>query len=137
MTREARDDDIADNHAYLDAVARHVMEAAPSAALTAFGFSQGTATITRWAERRILAGAPPRRLVLWGGELPQDVDLGQSAPLRRVPVILVYGTRDQWATPDRVSAERQRLSAAAFPVTLHTFEGGHRLDDALLAAIAG
>jgi predicted esterase len=137
MTREAREDDIADNHAYLDAVLRDALMAAPSAKLTAFGFSQGTATITRWTVRRILAGAPPARLVLWGGALPADVDLGPAAPLRAVPVTLVHGTRDHWATPERVRAERERLTGSGFPVTLHQFEGGHRLDDTMLATIAG
>ena len=137
MTREARDDDIADNHAYLDAVLERVLTAAPLAKVTAFGFSQGTATITRWTERRVLANDPPVRLVLWGGALPPDVDLGPSAPLRAVPVTIVHGTRDHWATPERVRAERERLASARFPVTLHQFDGGHRLDDATLAAIVG
>lgn len=135
MTREARADDIADNHAYLDALWREVRASAPRATLTLLGFSQGGATAARWAAERAAGGDPPRRMVLWGSILPPELDLGPAAPLRRVPTTFVFGDRDIWATPERIQAERDRLAAANFPVTMQSFEGGHRLDDAALARL--
>jgi predicted esterase len=136
MTREARADDIGDNHAYLDAVAGAVRAAAPSARFTVLGFSQGGATASRWAAERAAAGDPPRRLIMWGSVLAPDVDLGPSAALRGVPVTMVVGAPDIWATPERLKAERERLATASFPVTVETFEGGHRMDNDTLARIA-
>ena len=49
MTRDDRDRDIADYVAYLDDVCAEVRGAAPSASITALGFSQGAATVSRWA----------------------------------------------------------------------------------------
>lgn len=135
MTRETRADDIADNHAYLDAVVGVARAAAPGAQFTVLGFSQGGATASRWAAERAAAGDPPRRLVVWGSVLAPELDLGPSGPIRGVPVSMVVGVRDIWATPERIKAERERLAAASFPVTMHTFDGGHRMDDDTLARL--
>jgi predicted esterase len=132
MTRDARADDIADNHVYLDAVVDAVRGDAPDAAITVLGFSQGGATASRWAAERAAAGDPPRRLILWGSALPPEIDLGASAPIRHVPTTLVVGVRDIWATAERFRAERERVAAAGFPVTMQFFEGGHRMDNATL-----
>lgn len=136
MTREARADDIADNNAYLDAVARDVAVRAPNATITPLGFSQGGATAARWADHRIRAATPPARLIIWGAALPPDVDLGPAAPLRKVLVQIVVGTRDKWVTPQRVASEQKRLNDAEFPATVYTYEGGHRLDDNMLKVLA-
>jgi hypothetical protein len=50
-----------------------------------------------------------------------------------VPLTFVFGARDRWATPDRAEAELARLTAADFPFDVHRFDGGHRLDDAVLS----
>lgn len=136
MTREAREDDIADNLAYLDALLARVRADAPNAAFVVLGFSQGAATATRWAAARAAAGDPPSRLILWAGVVPPDVDLGPNAPLRRVPIRIVFGTHDHYAPSERIAAERARFQVAGFPASVERFEGGHRLDDATLARIA-
>jgi predicted esterase len=136
MTRHAREEDIADNLAYLDSLASVILTLAPSAHLTVLGFSQGTATASRWAEHRAAAGNPPRRLIAWGGLIAPEVDLGKAAPLRAVDVLYVAGSRDRWATAEKVNAERARLDAAGFVASWRTFAGGHRLDDDLLAELA-
>jgi predicted esterase len=137
MTREARTEDIADNHAYLDAVTRDIATRAPQAQFTVFGFSQGAATAARWTEQRARSGTPPARLVIWGSAFPPDVDLGPDAPLRKVPVQIVVGTRDRWITPEREAGERGRRAQAGFEAAEYKYEGGHRLDNAMLRVIAG
>ncbi len=136
MTRELREHDMRANERFLDAVVDHLDGMAPGAALTVLGFSQGAATATRWAAARAAAGRPPARLVVWGSLLPLDVALGADAPLRRVPLDLVMGTRDRWVSEERFAAEVARLAAAGLPVRVHRFDGGHRFDDALLARLA-
>ncbi len=136
MTREDRLNEIADYVGYLDRLVDTLgagLQAPPPVHVLAF--SQATATAVRW----VMQGrVRPARLVLWGGVIPPEVDLAApDSPLRRTRVQLVVGSRDIWATPERVQAERARLDAAGLPYEGISFAGGHRLDDATLAALAG
>src|SRR6266513_4988549 len=101
MTREDRLHEIDDYVRYLDAV--HAQVASGAAKVTALGFSQGTATACRWAA---FGSARIDRLILWGGEVPPDLDLKR---LRVPSLTLVYGTRDQFFTPKVVAANEARL----------------------------
>jgi predicted esterase len=134
MTREAREDDIADYIAYLDQVCAIVLADAPQAALIGLGFSQGTATITRWAaatKRRM------QRLVLWGAGLPPDLDWSKAeACLRDVPVTLVVGRRDPFALPERIAEQEALLTAHGLSHETVYYDGDHRVDPAPLRIIA-
>lgn len=135
MTREDRDSEIADQITYLDALADSALAAAPASAvrLTVLGFSQGVATACRWVDR---GRTQPHRLVCWGGAIPDDVRLADGAPIRRPALWLVVGSRDIYATPDRVAQQEAALRAADVPFTRLGFEGGHRLDDDTLRRLA-
>lgn len=143
MTREAREDDIADTVRYLDDVfvaACARADADPRAVpLVGFGFSQGAATVTRWLALSPLIQARPRRasrLILWGGALPQDIDLDTHATwLRQSEVVLVAGDRDPFATPARVMRQEQALRSAGVPYQTVGFQGEHRLNDRVLRAL--
>ena len=132
MTREDREAEIADYVAYLDAVAERV--APDGRRLTALGFSQGVATVTRWAAmgaRRI------DRLILWAGSLPRDLDLSAfSARLPTRALDVVIGTRDEYASWANVEEQRRAIESAGLALRLHSFEGGHRLDRKTLVALA-
>jgi predicted esterase len=136
MTREARDADIADNQAYLLAVYERERAAQGSAALplTVLGFSQSAATTSRWLAS---ADAPVARHLVWGAMLAHDVPLDPASPLRRGETVWVLGSRDQFVTSALLEAEQARLAAADFPHRLVRFDGGHRLDDETLRALAG
>jgi predicted esterase len=102
--------------------------------VTALGFSQGAATVSRWAS---LGKSRVDRLVLWGGELPPDPDLATVADrLRAVRLTLVYGRQDQYFTPKIIAATEGRLRDQAVPYDVVMFEGGHELDDEVLVKIA-
>jgi predicted esterase len=120
MTREDRLQEIEDYVRYLDAVYRAIRPRATT--ITALGFSQGTATVCRWAA---LGSARIDRVVLWGGEVPPDLDLTRL----RVPrLVLVYGTRDEFFTPKVVAASEARLRAQGIAYERLSFDGGHTLD---------
>ena len=131
MTREARDDDLLDLMAYLDRVVADVIGDVPR--LEVHGFSQGAAAGARWTVRHTRLVA---RLVCWGGTVPEDVapDLLRSA-VGEGTVHYAIGSRDVWTTPDAVRVDAARLEAAGLPVRLHPFDGGHRIDDGVLAAL--
>ncbi|MDQ8154228.1 MAG: esterase [Gemmatimonadota bacterium] len=135
MTREERDTEIGDYLRYLDLVLETITEGAPvPPPLHVLGFSQGTATASRWAAS---GRVRPARLVCWGGMIAPELDIESAdAPLRQVRLQLVIGSRDKYATPERVADEQANLEAAGLRYELVTFEGGHWLDDATLVAIA-
>jgi len=124
MTREDRLHEIDDYVRYLDAVYGNVNPR--TARVTALGFSQGTATACRWAA---LGSARVDRLILWGGEVPPDLDLKR---LRVPKLTLVYGTHDEFFTPKVVAANEARLRDHGIGYELLSFEGGHEIDKATL-----
>jgi predicted esterase len=126
MTREDRDHEIADYLAYLDEVVRSLRSSSTSPSLRVLGFSQGAATASRWA----LLGEPTvDRLVLWGGAPAHDLDLASHADaLRAMDLTLVVGTNDPYVTDERQAEVREWLDRHNIPVSVHTFEGGHRID---------
>jgi|SRR5262245_5516785 len=135
MTKEDRLHEIDDYVRYLDALQRHV--AAGQAKVTALGFSQGTATVCRWAA--LGAGVGIDRLIVWGGEVPPDLDLTErraAERLRNSRLTLVYGDSDEYFTPKVVAATQARLREHDIPFETVSFEGGHEIDQAILTRIA-
>lgn len=120
MTREDRLQEIDDYVRYLDGI--YAKAVTGGARVTALGFSQGTATVCRWTA---LGSSRVDRLIVWGGEVPPDLDLTRL----RVPrLTLVFGTRDEFFTPKIIAATESRLRAHKIPYDLMPFEGGHEID---------
>jgi len=136
MTREHRLDDIADNMAYLDALYGGLRQSLhPECRFTAFGFSQGCATLMRW----VLQARPPLdALILYAGSIPDDLPYAQHLDyLSSFPVFLVYGDKDEFLTPERVAAYREFIAKAGLPVQYHVFEGGHSVERSVLLELLG
>ena len=133
MTREAREAEIEDYISALDATVHHLSHNDPPVSLCVLGFSQGAATASRWA---LLGDTAVDRLVLWGGAPAHDLDLARHADrLRNLNLTLITGTEDPYVTAERRTAVRRRLRAHDIPVTIRTFNGGHRLDEATLLSL--
>jgi predicted esterase len=135
MTREDRLMEIDDQVRYLDAVYAEVLAGIDRARarVCVLGFSQGTATAVRWLR---YGTARAGRLILWGGEIPPDVDLSTERDrFSGVDLTLVVGTQDEYITSKIIAREKQRLDAHAIPFKLVTFEGGHTIDEAVLRAL--
>jgi predicted esterase len=126
MTREDRVSEIEDYVRYLDAVYADVVGS--EIRVTVLGFSQGATTACRWSA---LGTSKIARLIVWGGEVPSDVDMRRASRLS-----LVYGSRDQYFTPKVVSATEARLREQKVPYELVPFDGGHEIDAAVLKRLA-
>jgi predicted esterase len=132
MTKEAREAEITDYLHYLDKTV-HALSAEPPSSIHVLGFSQGTATASRWA---LMGDTTVDRLILWGGAPAQDLDLeGHADALRALDLTLVAGTDDPYLTPKHLSAVRRQIRAQDIPLDVHTFEGGHHLDTPTLCTI--
>lgn len=130
MTKEDRVAEIEDYVRYLDAVYEECVRSLDRAQIkvTLLGFSQGSATACRWFT---MGKSRIDRLVVWGGEVPPDVELPPSVRLS-----LVYGSRDEYFTPKIVTATEARLRAHDVPYTLVPFDGGHEIDAGILKRVA-
>jgi predicted esterase len=133
MTREDRVAEIGDQVAYLDRLLQEFQERLGTLPpVTIFGFSQGVATACRWLAR---TSYPARRLVCWGGSIPDDVHPAHLEVLRTMDIVLVNGLRDGVTHAERARTLYDRLVAAGLRVELLLFDGGHRLDDETLTVI--
>ena len=136
MTREDRLTEIGDYVRYLDALYAHVFTLVDRARVTvvALGFSQGVATACRWVAQ---GSSRIDRLVLWGGLVPPEIEGARdAAPLRALRLTRVLGARDEFATPELVRAEDERLAALGLDARLIRFDGGHELHAGTLLALA-
>ncbi|HEY7686648.1 MAG TPA: hypothetical protein VH833_11130 [Gemmatimonadales bacterium] len=133
MTREDRLAEIDDYVRYLDALYDEVMRGA-KVPVTVLGFSQGTATAARWlAQGNVRAG----RLILWGGEVPPDLDLAAVRQRwEKSDVTLVVGSEDPYITPKVLARDEQRLREHGIAFRVEGFEGGHEIVREVLERVA-
>ena len=137
MTRQDREQAIADNVAYVDAALDRVAieignqfdELIPD--FICLGFSQGVAMAYRAAllGRHRVAG-----IIAVGGDVPPDV---KSVPAERWPRVLVAaGAKDHWYTPDKVAGDEAFLRAHGVTHELCRHEGGHVFNEDVRVAAA-
>lgn len=131
MTKEDRLDDIADYVQWLDQAAADVlMQCPPDVKITVLGFSQGAATVSRWAA---FGMTDIDHLILWCGFFPPDLPAGIKVKCKALTVVT--------ATDDRfinAATEEKNLTALAsiFATYKHVrFEGGHELHAGTLSDV--
>jgi predicted esterase len=138
MTRQDRDEAIADNVAYVDRVVaeeiardghrpvesdgRRPVRASDRHCLVFLGFSQGASMAYRAA---LLGQHPAAGVVALAGDIPPEV---KDAARRRQPcppVLIGAGAREHWYTPDKVSADTAFLVSQGVKPEVCRFDGGH------------
>ena len=126
MTREDRLTDIADYVRYLDALHGDVLRGrGATGGVSVLGFSQGTATAARWLA---LGSARADRLILYGGEVPPDLDLAAARERwERTEVTLVAGSHDSYITPKILARDEERLRSHGIEYRVERFDGGHEV----------
>ncbi len=134
MTKEKREQDIDDYVKYLQQVYHLIRPLAPTARVTLLGFSQGTATVSRW-----LPALPeaPARLVLWAGSFPEDMQFEAAPTLLSGATELhtVLGDADPFVTPESKIRQARFIEAHGLRPVAHAFAGGHTLDAGVLGEL--
>ena len=129
MTRQDRDDAIADNVAYVDRAIDAVGTPGP---MVFVGFSQGASMAYRAA---VLGSHRAVGIIALGGDIPPEVKSGEI--LRPWPTVLIgSGERDTWFTPAKAEADAAFLAAQQVPHDVVRFAGGHEWTDEFRAAAA-
>ncbi|MBF9237539.1 phospholipase [Hymenobacter sp. BT683] len=134
MTRDDRLHEIDDHIGFLNQLAEQVLAACLTEVhITVLGFSQGTATVSRWLTR---APFRPDHLVLWAGGFPEDLDaVAATRLLQGIHLTLVVGTEDEYISAAKITEQQAQLQQlGAFPRLL-TFSGKHELNRAVLEAL--
>ena len=128
MTREYRLDEIDNQSAYLNAIVSQELPNRSSSAyqLNLLGFSQGTATIVRWAAHQKVVFD---RMILWAGSFPHDVPKGSFDYLPPTSEIwVVYGSEDPFLTETRLQEQATMMKGMfAQEVRILPFEGKHEV----------
>jgi predicted esterase len=130
MTREDREEAIADNLAYVDNALATVPDAS-SAAVVYVGFSQGASMACRAAVRGRSRGAG---IIAVGGDVPPELLADSSAVFP--PVLLVRGDTDEWYTAAKMDADVNALREHRVDVETLVHPGGHEWTPAVAEAAA-
>lgn len=151
MTREDREHEIEDYIACLDAVAARVLLEVGGAADTraahavrvgaaadrrvrtvALGFSQGAATVSRWAAR---GTAHLDHVVLWGAGLAHELAPARGL-FRGAALTIAAGSTDRQFDEGAIARQLDGLRDTGVEATLLRYEGGHRIEPAALRELA-
>jgi len=130
MTRQDRDEAIADNIAYVDRAIDTVGAQGP---IVFVGFSQGASMAYRAA---VLGSHRAAGVIALGGDIPPELKSGEL--LRPWPQILIGGgARDTWFTSEKIDADAAFLATHQVPHDVVRFAGGHEWTDEFRAAAGG
>lgn len=132
MTKEDRESEIIDYVNYLDSVYDEVIKYGllGKVKITVLGFSQGTATACRWISK---GSSRIDRLILWGGGIPQDVDLLSVKELfNSIGLTIVLGDKDEFISEEQLMKEIKRLNEIKLNHKIHRFNGKHEIKAGVL-----
>ena len=114
MTREDRLNDIKDYVIFLDAVYQRIFDQVDrsSVKVSVLGFSQGTATASRWLA---LGDIEAEQLILWAGLLPSEIiEENKAEVFREIKLVLVAGENDEYASEEKILEQETHLRKIQF-----------------------
>jgi predicted esterase len=130
MTREDRDQAIADNIAYVDSALAQVRDRMEprgfspgvASALVPVGFSQGAAMAYRTA---LLGPRPAAGIIALAGDIPPELKTGAAARHPWPKVLIGVGKTEQWYSGEKLEDDLVFLSKRGIDHSVVRFEGGH------------
>jgi predicted esterase len=128
MTKEARELDIENNLAWLNALMMDFTSKHSFDKISLLGFSQGGATAARWYQQN-----PKQfdRLILWATVFPPDIERGTFTSNHSMHFVLGY--QDEYYQGSDAEALKNSYVNLGFKV--HAFEGTHDIDSKVLTKI--
>jgi len=132
MTKNERENEIKDYINFLNNVYNQEVSKIfkPDLNINVFGFSQGTATASRWAMQNKFK---VDKLILWGGGLPNDIDYKKARIIFTTSALtIVAGEDDEFITEENLSTQLQTLEENKIRYLLKRYKGKHELQKDLL-----
>ena len=134
MTKEDRLNDI-DNYVHFinEVYKSEAIESGFKQKITALGFSQGAATVSRWIGQKQIEF---QRLILWSGMFPPDLDWNFSRDkLKGKEVYFVYGKSDPYLSDDRFKEQEHLSNQLGISPEIVAFDGVHTIENEPLLEI--
>lgn len=133
MTREERENEIEDYVSYLNDIYDGIKKLlnGRNVKLNVFGFSQGTATASRWLQR---GNVKAENLVLWGGFLPPDFEI-ENWNASFNSLFIVTGSRDGYLPPEKLAEGEKVLNEKGVKYSAKIFEGGHEMKESVVNSV--
>lgn len=130
MTREEREDDIADYVFWLKTVYEQFVIPRKTARVIVLGFSQGGATAARFLEK---SGCYADVLVLYAATFPPDVvPSGKLVRYVRNKLMYVWGDQDEFINRQQATEQIESLKNFGMALSVIEFAGKHVIDAAVL-----
>jgi len=132
MTKEDRLTEIENQYTYLDAVLSKFDMVGKK--LIYFGFSQGTATMGRYASHTQI---PFHKMIIWAGTFPPDTDAKDWNYLTGKEEIHYFTSKEDIYFKEEVIPQQNEVMRRALgkEPTLHWYDGGHKVIPQLLKNI--
>jgi predicted esterase len=135
MTKEDRENEIKDYLIYLNNVFSQVTSTffVPKLKINVLGFSQGTATASRWIlSKKVIA----ENLLLCGGLLPKDIDFKiASLIFKSTKLNYFFGDEDKTVAEKNLDMEKQFLHEHKIEAGFNEYSGSHEVNQNLILKI--
>ncbi len=130
MTSENRLMDIENYLTFLNRIYDTEVKPFQDIPVTLFGFSQGCATVCRWATE---GKVNFERLILWAGLFPPDMDFSKGHDiLINKKTYLVAGDQDHFLTPERMAEFDDLAGKLNIQPEKIMFSGKHEIEEETL-----
>ena len=135
MTKEDREHDIEDYCNYLDKVYEEFISPLnKNVIINIFGFSQGGATITRWAAQ---TKYKINNLIVWGSNVPEDIKWNNDfEKLKNINWFYVCASDDEFMSVDLQKAQIELLKSHHINAEIINYIGKHDIDPETLLLLA-
>jgi predicted esterase len=131
MTKENRDDAIADQRKILESLHAKIQEKYESISLC--GFSQGVATASRWLHWNVI---PFDKVLLYAGEIaPETFDYFANTDASHVRYVV--GEDDEFFTSDKIKMYQKHLNDKNVALVLNKVKGVHSIDTEVVSNVFG
>ena len=125
MTKDHRVDEIDDYCLYLEQLTDLITKQAhQKCKIKIIGFSQGTATVSRWI---LKTKYKIETLILWGGRIAFDFNFSLYKEKHSETInYVVFGTEDEFYSQEDIQSYRKELNN--FKTEWISYNGGHTID---------
>ena len=132
MTKENRENEINDYINYIETVINEIKpNLNKKTKYNVLGFSQGTATISRWAN---CTNLDLNSINLWSGLFPDD--LLDSWKKNKLPKLnLIIGLNDPFISKNSIDHQKIKLTKNGIDFNIETFNGKHTIDSNTLVKL--
>ena len=126
MTKENRKDEIDDYIHFIEDVVKKIStKLNDNIKFNVLGFSQGTATISRWANHTNIT---LNSIHLWSGHFPDDLLVKWK--IKQLPMLHFHiGNKDPFINRNSIKIQKNKLKNKGIVFEIHTFNGKHKVEE--------